>query len=102
MITKPSFGNSWTNLSLTYSEITHNIGPISFQIKINHEVRKMALKKFVCQSINPDLPCQFSLISDENKIIQQAVDHELEEHGYQDSPTLRNQIAGSLTNPDGN
>lgn len=62
----------------------------------------MALKKFVCQSINSTFPCKFSLVAEEDQIIQQVVDHELEEHGYQDSPVLRNQIAEALTDPDVN
>ncbi len=62
----------------------------------------MALKKFVCQSINTTLPCKFTLVEEEDKIIQPVVDHELEEHGYQDSPALREQIAQALTDPDGN
>jgi predicted small metal-binding protein len=53
-------------------------------------------KKFVCTSLNPNLVCQFSSTGAEEEVIEQSVDHELAEHGYQDSPGLRQQIRDLL------
>jgi predicted small metal-binding protein len=51
----------------------------------------------VCTSLNPNLVCQFSSTGTEDEVIESSVDHELAEHGYQDSPGLRQQIRDLLT-----
>ncbi len=58
----------------------------------------MALMKFVCNNFNPSstAPCPYEIIDDDTVIVQEATDHEVEEHGYQDSPALRQQISDSL------
>lgn len=59
----------------------------------------MAQKKFVCNNFNPATICSFEITEDESVIVGHATDHEVEEHGYQDSPSLRTQIEDSLLPP---
>ena len=58
----------------------------------------MAKMTFLCSKFNknPDSSCAFQVTDDESVIVQEATDHEVEEHGYQDSPSLRQQITDSL------
>jgi hypothetical protein len=58
----------------------------------------MAKMKFVCNIFNPsaDMPCPFEIIDDESVIVNEATDHEVDEHEYQDTPILRQQITDSL------
>jgi len=54
--------------------------------------------KFSCQNFNQQNPaaCPFEIVEDETVIVNDAITHELEEHGYQDSPELRQRIQDSL------
>ena len=74
------------------------------QILIKEGKLPMALMKFICNNFNPLLPspCPFEVIDDESVIIDEAVAHEIEEHGYQDSPALRQQIKNTLIPVDDN
>ena len=50
------------------------------------------MKKFTCTHLNPSIPCTFSISGTEDKVVHESTDHEINEHGYQDSPGLRQQI----------
>jgi hypothetical protein len=56
----------------------------------------MADKKFICKNFNDSTDCPYEITEDESIIVNTATDHEVEEHGYQDSPILRKQISDSL------
>lgn len=53
-------------------------------------------KKFECRNFDPSLDCGYSVTGNEEYVINEADGHIVEEHGYQDSPSLRQQIKDSL------
>ena len=53
-------------------------------------------KLFKCNVFNPDVSCNFNCSGEENTVIENAVNHEVTEHGYEDSPQLREDIRKSL------
>jgi predicted small metal-binding protein len=53
-------------------------------------------KKFTCTDLNAGIACTFTVTGSEDKVVEESVDHELAEHGYQDSPGLRQQIRDLL------
>ncbi len=54
------------------------------------------LKLFECSVLNPGIACTYSITGDETPVIDQAVTHEVNEHGFEDTPTLRKNISDSL------
>ena len=61
----------------------------------------MSQMKFVCSNFNPTTPapCSYEVVDEESVVIGIATDHEVIEHGYQDTPALRQQIKDSLVSP---
>lgn len=55
------------------------------------------IKKFDCIVFDPSTGCAYSITGDEEYVINEADTHLVVEHGYQDSPLLRQQIKDSLT-----
>jgi hypothetical protein len=53
-------------------------------------------KKFICTNFNQAAICSYEVSGDEEHVIGEADRHVIEEHGYQDSPGLREQIRDSL------
>jgi hypothetical protein len=53
-------------------------------------------KQFICSVFNPTTTCTYQVTGDEATVIDAATNHVVEEHGYQDSPGLRQQISDSL------
>lgn len=53
-------------------------------------------KLFKCSVFNPDASCDYSISGDENTIVEDAVRHEMDEHNYEDTPQLREDIRNSL------
>ena len=61
------------------------------------EVKKMAkLKLFECSVFNPGVACTYSVTGEEDPVVDQAINHEINEHGFDDSPQLRQDISRSL------
>jgi len=56
-------------------------------------------KKFICSNFNPAAVCVYEITGEEEFVIEEADRHVIEEHGYQDSPGLREQIRDSLVDP---
>jgi hypothetical protein len=54
------------------------------------------LKQFKCKVFNPDATCTFTVTGDEKSVVEQASAHEVAEHGFEDTPQLRNEIIDSL------
>ncbi len=54
------------------------------------------LKLFECSVFNPGITCTYSVTGEENPVVDQAVIHEVHEHGFDDSPQLRKDITNSL------
>jgi len=55
----------------------------------------MDLKTFICQNFS-SLPCAFTVTGEEDCVIQEAEDHVCKEHGYVDTPQLKQEISDSL------
>jgi len=53
-------------------------------------------KKFICSNFSTISTCAFEVTGDESYVIKTATNHVIEEHGYQDSPAIQQQIADSL------
>ena len=56
----------------------------------------MEEKTFTCGNFQPT-PCPFTAQGATDEVIQIAVDHLLAEHGFMDTPKLREDIENSLT-----
>jgi len=55
------------------------------------------MKKYACENFHQiSAPCTFSVTGEEDTVIQEAVDHAMEEHGFMDSPQLREDIKACL------
>ncbi len=53
-------------------------------------------KIFKCSKFNPAVNCTYTVLGDTEFVVLEADRHVIEEHGYQDSPGLREQIRESL------
>ena len=53
------------------------------------------MKKFVCQNF-VTVPCAYVNTGNEDEVVNQATDHVVKEHGYEDTPQLREDIRASL------
>ena len=62
----------------------------------------MANKLFVCQKLIPNTVCPYQISGEESWVVDQAVDHVVEEHEWIDSPQVRQDIENVLVdvNPD--
>jgi hypothetical protein len=58
-------------------------------------------KLFKCSVFNPDASCDYSVSGDENTIVEEAAIHEINEHNYEDTPQLREDIRNSLIDEPG-
>jgi len=63
----------------------------------NLKINQMA-KQFKCSVFNSTAAttCTYEVTGDEAYVINEADKHVIEEHGYQDSPSLKQQISDSL------
>jgi len=53
-------------------------------------------KLFKCSVFNPDVSCEYSVSGEESTVIEDAASHEIQEHNYEDTPELREDIRKSL------
>lgn len=53
-------------------------------------------KLFKCSVFNPDAKCDYSVSGDESTVVEEASQHEIDEHNYEDTPQLREDISKSL------
>lgn len=58
-------------------------------------------KLFKCSVFNPNAACDYSISGDEDKIVEDAARHEMDEHNYEDTPQLREDIRSSLIDEPG-
>ena len=54
------------------------------------------MKIFTCSNFQPNPSCEFTTQGEENEVIEIAADHVVAEHGFMDSPKLREDIKISL------
>ena len=58
------------------------------------------LKFYICTNFNPDYTCGFEIKGEEAKVIEDACQHLIEEHGFMDSPQLKIDISNVLIDID--
>jgi predicted small metal-binding protein len=51
-----------------------------------------------CRWFPADIPCEFAISGDEEQVLNLAVQHAVESHGYRDTPALREQLRSILRN----
>lgn len=56
----------------------------------------MPEKIFVCSAFQTTEPCTIQAVGEEAKVIDDVAAHLVAEHGYEDTPALRADIASSL------
>jgi len=49
-----------------------------------------------CRWFPADIPCEFAVSGDEEEVLNVAVEHAVESHGYRDTPALREQLRSML------
>lgn len=45
-----------------------------------------------CRWFPADIPCEFAVSGSEEEVLNLAVEHAVESHGYRDTPALREQL----------
>ena len=61
--------------------------------------RIVSQKKFICSSLVISSTDRFTVIGEEDWVIEQAVDHLIYEHSNEDTPQLRAEVKASLIDP---
>lgn len=51
-----------------------------------------------CRWFPADIPCEFAISGNEEEVLNMAVRHSVESHGYRDTPELREQLRALLRN----
>jgi len=51
-----------------------------------------------CRWFPANIPCEFVISGDEEQVLNLAVQHAVESHGYRDTPALREQLRSILRN----
>jgi Protein of unknown function (DUF1059) len=55
-------------------------------------VMPMSRKVLDCRWFPADIPCEFAALGEEEDVLDVAVQHAVESHGYRDTPALREQL----------
>jgi predicted small metal-binding protein len=53
-------------------------------------------KVFDCRSFPAYIQCEFDISGDEQDVLNHAVQHAVDSHGYRDTPALREQLRSML------
>jgi predicted small metal-binding protein len=53
-------------------------------------------KGFDCRLFPADIPCEFDVWGDEEQVLEIAVEHAAESHGFRDTPALREQLRSMM------
>jgi len=53
-------------------------------------------KRFTCSKFQIQTPCSYTVEGDEEKVVNEAENHEIAHHDYEQSPVLRQRIIDSL------
>lgn len=49
-----------------------------------------------CRWFPADIPCEFAVSGNEEEVLDLAVQHAVDSHGYRDTPALREQLRAML------
>jgi predicted small metal-binding protein len=53
-------------------------------------------KKLDCRWFPADIPCEFAVSGSEEEVLDSAVEHAVDSHGYRNTPALREQLRAML------
>lgn len=57
----------------------------------------MTRKMIDCRQIPSDIGCTLAIAGEEEDVLDAAVTHAVEKHGHENTPELREQLRGALT-----
>jgi predicted small metal-binding protein len=56
----------------------------------------METKKFICKNFQPNPSCDYEIEGPEDEVVENAANHLIFNHHYEDTPKLRDDIRASL------